>query len=60
LEFDVSVDGLPLLNFLTFIPRQIIRNFQESGAVEGKLKEEGEVRSVFTQADLDAQAKIIG
>lgn len=60
LEFDVSVDGLPLLNFLTFIPRQIIRNFQESGAVEGKLKEEGELRSVVTQADLDAQAKIIG
>ncbi|CAJ1906295.1 unnamed protein product [Cylindrotheca closterium] len=39
---------------------KIIRAFQEKGYGEGKLKEEGDARSVLTQADLDAQAKIIG
>ena len=39
---------------------KVIKKFQEQGVVEGKLKEEGEIRSVLTQADLDAQARIIG
>eukprot|EP00980_Cylindrotheca_fusiformis_P000230 scaffold52_cov183-Cylindrotheca_fusiformis.AAC.9 len=41
-------------------PLQTIRKFQENEVVEGKLKEEGDMRSVLTQADLDAQATIIG
>ena len=39
---------------------KIIRAFQEKGIIEGNLKEEGDIRSVLTQADIDAQAKIIG
>jgi 3'-phosphoadenosine 5'-phosphosulfate (PAPS) 3'-phosphatase/thiamine kinase-like enzyme len=39
----------------------IIKKYQEENAsIEGNLKEVGDIRSVLTQADLDAQSKIIG
>jgi 3'-phosphoadenosine 5'-phosphosulfate (PAPS) 3'-phosphatase len=39
---------------------EIIRDFQSKGSVSGTLKEAGDVKSVVTQADVDAQATIIG
>lgn len=39
---------------------RIIKDYQQKGVGKGKLKEEGEIKSVLTQADLDAQARIIG
>ena len=39
---------------------EIIRDFQSKGSVSGTLKEVGDVKSVVTQADVDAQATIIG
>jgi 3'-phosphoadenosine 5'-phosphosulfate (PAPS) 3'-phosphatase len=38
----------------------IIRDFQKEGMVEGILKEGGDIKSVVTKADIDAQARIVG
>jgi 3'-phosphoadenosine 5'-phosphosulfate (PAPS) 3'-phosphatase len=39
---------------------EIIRNFQQQGNMRGTLKEGDNIKSVVTQADIDAQAKIVG
>eukprot|EP00934_Nitzschia_sp_Nitz4_P006016 Nitzschia sp. Nitz4//scaffold131_size63436//25536//27848//NITZ4_006272-RA/size63436-processed-gene-0.116-mRNA-1//-1//CDS//3329535259//6006//frame0 len=39
---------------------KVIRNFQQGGVIGGTLKLGGDIKSVVTQADIDAQARIVG
>jgi len=58
----VSTKKLPTPT--TTLPTKIIQEFHRAatvgGGITGTLKEGGEIKSVVTQADFDAQARIIG
>lgn len=45
---------------LVLLHLKIIQDFQKRGSVTGTLKEGGEIKSVVTQADIDAQSRIVG